>query len=1430
MLPKETALSKLAKTMVKPITVKPPTKTTSSPTTTIPYDEWSKQIDELMAAVPVTTTPTTVPKVSALPKGYKPIGSQPAPEGTIGIDTKGNFFLGTGKVVRKENFKPGSSSVMYNPGPKTKTTTPKSPTPPVTVPKAYPELTTTQTPEEKTQDAIDASREAQAGATNLGITETKKKPGGWRGALANIVNFDIVPGKLEFKPIENLAIKPLIALDTGRRAAVSGFQESVEFAKDFTQGKQVYTATDYIPKHPQTGKPIARIGDPIIDNVDVILNTPIPIINNKTLENFTDRELQNATDKIVDEKGTTSGGSFKDWYKQTKDPTTGFGDIPYLKTGNKWLDRGIGFFGDVALDPLTYATLGGSAIVKPSLTAGSKAAVKAAERAAARVALETAISQGDDALIELAKRELAKANKAATRAAPRRLHGAQARETAANTVRQIRDDAAEVAADATKTAAERNVALKTVRVLNDDLIGEIATKGYTVIKGEAAEVLGVQNGLRWGLPGFNKFEILPKLSAPFADALGRAASVTRLNWVNTPAGAAILKKITPLGDGGLFANADILMMRTALRQGTAKGEKAADYVAMLAIDKTYRGLVNIERKEIGSFVRKLTETKDFKQNANKLINHLQTPEGQWAANGLPALTPAERNVYDGIRSFLDDVFEDADDLATGLGGPGIARIDNYFPYVRSNEAVTWAARNSKLADTIADGIGVDRTVLLSGNYMSRNIKVGSDWFGKILTADDIAGGVSRLNKIAKDSGQIKFNFFTEDVPTAIGVYAENHAKFKAYGQSLENITRTAPGIAYKRPITDVGAKASAGGLLGLETTILNLMTPAKLLNWSTDQIEEVANKLDELATTLTAGTIKKEDYDRAVNLLRQRVTDINTDIGPGVITPPIGGMLTSEAENFATALANQLDNVKTIFASSPASRWRMIDPMIKSGFGPLNVKTLPDIAIKTRNEIDQMFTNMKRLDDSQFIQAYETLLKDTTTFMKTYVTATPGFYLRNAIGNIFAMTAAGALPNNMIEGLKIYRKLIKELDAGRDINSIFGGYLTNKYGKGRANAAFNSWTYSGTTGYGQVGEVLQSAGAGKTGAFGKEATGKVIGAGKGIGKLRVPDVKIPGAKQVSTAAYAPFRGMRNKGSRFEEYTRFILLYDGIKQGYDPQTAAARANKYLIDYQDLSTLDKNVKQIIPFWMFFSRNLPLQIENMWMNPQAYAWYKSAKRNLEDREGDSESVPDYLKEQGAFKLPGTSSFEIPGTGAIPGRGGRNIGVGIGDDFYAKPDLAFPGAGQPNVLEQISSGNAPGVLGNLGPPFKQAIEIVSNTQLFNGAPITDPSKTDEENARRKKEYLLINIVPALGTAGRWLTPLGDKVPKTVRDLTGARLDAELQATLSLIGTPGFKLLESQERSALWRKYRDLKDVIKADTEARIRRAKADEGLLKDE
>ena len=126
----------------------------------------------------------------------------------------------------------------------------------------------------------------------------------------------------------------------------------------------------------------------------------------------------------------------------------------------------------------------------------------------------------------------------------------------------------------------------------------------------------------------------------------------------------------------------------------------------------------------------------------------------------------------------------------------------------------------------------------------------------------------------------------------------------------------------------------------------------------------------------------------------------------------------------------------------------------------------------------------------------------------------------------------------------------------------------------------------------------------------------------------------------------------------------------------------------------------------------------------------------------------------------------------------------------------------------------------------------MINNSTLYNNAPITSDSKTPEENLRRKKTYLLTNIVPALGTVGRWLTAVGvgDKVPTKIQDLTGAKLDRELQATLSFIGSPAFKLTDAQERSAMWRKYFYLKEVLQDDIDARTRRSRQDEGLLKDE
>ena len=1391
MLPKETSnLSKLAKTMVKPITVKPPTKTTtSSPPTTIPFDDWLKEAEKFKA-VPTTTTPTTVPKV----------------------------------------------------------------TPNVTTTTAVPKNTTATTvplsEAEKTQQAKDALATAQAGATNLGITKEKKKPGGFSGALSSVLNFDAlgrIPGTNidlpgSFKPAAAV-IKPLIVIDTGRRTAISGFRESIDLARQLTGKGNVYTAGDYIPKHKQTGKPIARVGDPVIDNWEEVTLTPIAIINNKTLENLTDAELQSATDKVVKQKATSYGASWSDFGKQIKDPSTGFGDIPYLQTGNKWIDRGIGFFGDVALDPVTYLTAGGSALVKPALM-GSKAGAKAAGRTVARVALEEAIASGDNVAIAAAKKAVAKAEKAAITATPRRVHGAAAREAAANTVREIREDALRVANDATQSAAQRTVAQKTVDVLTDDLIGDIASKGYSTIKGEAAKELGIQGGLRFGLPGFNKAAILPKITAPITDAIGQAVTLSRLNIVNTPLGASMLTKIIPLGEGGLFGSADLLQMKTRLRQGTAKGEEAADYVALLNLDKTYRGQLNINRKELGAIVSEVVQKdKWFQKNGNTLLRYLELPESKWAAEGLAPLSAEGRLAYDKLTNFFKGIFDDASTKAQTLGGPPIRPLDNYFPHVQTTRAKEWAKRNPKLAERLASDLDIDKTALLSGNYMSRNIREGKVWFGHVLTADDIAGGVKRLNQIAKDSKKISFNYFDEDLPSVLAKYANNHASFTAYIDVIGRMDELASNIAIGtkprgRIVTGAGAKGAwIGDLDEVQTIIGTMMNESKLLNWSTDQIEDVKNRLDDIERQLSSTSVDKREFEDAVTELGTYIKGIDEGIADGTITPPIAALLTAEAEAFATSLAQQIGKIQLRTIVSSPAKWRLVSPMVTDfirGYTKLNLDTIPNVAVK--NEVLEMFKNVKRLDDKAFQKATEVLLKDYTNFLKSYVTATPGFYIRNAYGNVFAMITAGGNPANLTRGVRVFRQFQKgmkdtsvppQLRLRKAIDEA-----TRGLSKAEKDFIEESLAYSGATGFGQIGEVAASAGAGKTGIFGKEATGMLPGGGKGLGRVRITDKEIPGAKRASEILFTPLRKLRTSGGNFEEATRFALLYDGLKQGYSIEEATARVNKYLIDYQDLSILDNNIKQIIPFWMFFSRNLPLQIENMTMNPRAYQTYLSAKRNLEDREGDSENVPDYLRGAGAFKLPGTGSFEIPGTGAIPGRGGRNIGVGIGEDAYLKPDLAFPGAGQPNVLEQIQSGNAASALGNLSTPFKLPIEMINNTTLYNNAPITSDSLTPEENLRRKKTYLLTNIVPALGTVGRWLTAvqLGDKVPTKVQDLTGAKLDAELQATLSFIGSPVFKLTEAQERSAMWRKYFYLKEVLQDDIDARARRSRQDEGLLKDE
>jgi hypothetical protein len=259
-------------------------------------------------------------------------------------------------------------------------------------------------------------------------------------------------------------------------------------------------------------------------------------------------------------------------------------------------------------------------------------------------------------------------------------------------------------------------------------------------------------------------------------------------------------------------------------------------------------------------------------------------------------------------------------------------------------------------------------------------------------------------------------------------------------------------------------------------------------------------------------------------------------------------------------------------------------------------------------------------------------------------------------------------------------------------------------------------------------------------------------------KAALEDVFGSGGGQYSEVAMANskisnmgiFKMSKEKGVQVEGYVRMGMALDsrlpvelgGKGLGFDQ--SVARITKFHFNYSQLSKLDRNAKAFIPFWTFMSRNLPLQIEQMWMNPRAYAIYQSFVRNAnDDQEGDV--VPKYIKEIGGFKLP------------------------FGDDLYATPDI-----GMNRVQQDIAQWRDPLRLGqNLNPILKTPLEYWAGKQFYKDIPLSDD-----------------RYVPLQG-AGRVLQPLAELLGGVERSSNGRATISQknLYAGMQLI--PGLQELE---------------------------------------
>lgn len=79
---------------------------------------------------------------------------------------------------------------------------------------------------------------------------------------------------------------------------------------------------------------------------------------------------------------------------------------------------------------------------------------------------------------------------------------------------------------------------------------------------------------------------------------------------------------------------------------------------------------------------------------------------------------------------------------------------------------------------------------------------------------------------------------------------------------------------------------------------------------------------------------------------------------------------------------------------------------------------------------------------------------------------------------------------------------------------------------------------------------------------------------------------------------------QNTVKRVEDSTRIATFLGGLQRGLNPREAAQRASELHFDYGDLTTHEKALRRLAPFYTFSARNIPLQGKKLVTRPGKFA----------------------------------------------------------------------------------------------------------------------------------------------------------------------------------------------------------------------------------
>lgn len=229
---------------------------------------------------------------------------------------------------------------------------------------------------------------------------------------------------------------------------------------------------------------------------------------------------------------------------------------------------------------------------------------------------------------------------------------------------------------------------------------------------------------------------------------------------------------------------------------------------------------------------------------------------------------------------------------------------------------------------------------------------------------------------------------------------------------------------------------------------------------------------------------------------------------------------------------------------------------------------------------EQWMPAIKKLSDAGEYGALLRNFDKMNAYWKRWVTASVGFFVRNGMSATF-MNYADGVTNDAI-GLGIKWAWAQNESVGRRLSGKnFTNWMSRAGITDPAEMAKAEW----------VTKVVMATGHGVNDDF----------AAPTIGRLA----------QVTTDKYINF--FQRKNSFVERAVRLPMAIDSFNKGQTFDEAVARITRVHFDYSDLSKFDEVAKRVIPFWIWTSRNIPLQMTQILTRPKAYYEYQRVQEEL-------------------------------------------------------------------------------------------------------------------------------------------------------------------------------------------------------------------------